>query len=378
MIALQALGMAGIVLYLQHPEKKGGRSPMTENQPAGLVAAVKKSLHELAETFAAFLKAPRALWGVNIPYVFEGLVYFGILTILGKFCSENVALSDIHSGWVYGGVTGGITFAMLLFGGVSDKIGVRVSLALSLAVMMVGRILVALSGTLSLGSGMGSPMFLLMAAGLLLMVAAYGLYMPAAYAGVKRYTNPQTAAIGYAVIYGLMNLGAFLSGFVSSNTRHAFAGQVPAQRPDRRVLDLFRHHPVRLAADPADHHPQGRPPGRRAGRPRDPGDEHRRTEPGRRRQGRRPGKKVAARVPLLPFLSWIALLLAALALVILTRLGKLSLARRRWSSRSWRLPCWAPSGSSCANDPITLSATAASSFSSSSSSRCRPYSPTTG
>jgi POT family proton-dependent oligopeptide transporter len=158
---------------------------MTDNQPAGLSAVVRNSLRELAQTFAAFLKAPRALWGVNIPYVFEGLVYFGILTILGKFCSENVALSDIHSGWVYGGVTGGITFAMLLFGGVSDKIGVRVSLALSLVVMMFGRILVALSGTLSLGSGMGSPMFLLMAAGLLLMVAAYGLYMPAAYAGVS-------------------------------------------------------------------------------------------------------------------------------------------------------------------------------------------------
>ena len=87
----------------------------------------------------------------------EGLVYFGILTILGKFCSENVALNDIHSGWVYGGVTGGITFAMLLFGGVSDRIGVRVSLVLSLAVMMLGRVLVALSGTLSLGSGLVRP-----------------------------------------------------------------------------------------------------------------------------------------------------------------------------------------------------------------------------
>jgi MFS family permease len=200
---------------------------MTEKQTSGLAAALKKTLRELAETFAAFLKAPRALWGVNIPYVFEGLVYFGILTILGKFCSENIALNDIHSGWVYGGVTGGITLAMLLLGGVSDKIGVRVSLALSLAVMMFGRIFVALSGTLSLGSGMGSPMFLLMAFGLLLMVAAYGLYMPAAYAGVKRYTNPQSAAIGYAVIYGLMNLGAFFAGFVSSNTRHAFVSKFP-------------------------------------------------------------------------------------------------------------------------------------------------------
>ncbi len=200
---------------------------MTENQPAGLTAAFQKTLRELGRTFAAFLKAPRALWGVNIPYVFEGLVYFGLLTILGKFCAENVILSDLHAGWVYGGVTGGITFAMLLFGGVSDKIGVRVSLALSLAVMMLGYILLALSGTMTLGRGMGSLMFFVMAGGLLLIVVAYGLYMPAAYAGVKRYTNPQTAAIGYAVIYGLMNLGAFLSGFISSSSRKAFVSQFP-------------------------------------------------------------------------------------------------------------------------------------------------------
>ena len=152
-------------------------------------------------------------------------------------------LSDIHSGWVYGGVTGGITFAMLLFGGVSDKIGVRVSLALSLAVMMVGRILVALSGTLSLGRGMGSPMFFLMAGGLLLMVAAYGLYMPAAYAGVKRYTNPQTAAIGYARDLRPDEPRRIHLGFRLLQHPPWFRRHVPAQRPDRRVLDLFAASP---------------------------------------------------------------------------------------------------------------------------------------
>ncbi|MCD4693068.1 MAG: hypothetical protein K8R79_09150, partial [Calditrichales bacterium] len=83
------------------------------------------SFKELRDTFVTFFKAPRALWGINIPYILEGLVYFGILTILGKFGSENVGLTDLQAGWVYGGVTGGITFAMLIFGGVSDKIGVR-------------------------------------------------------------------------------------------------------------------------------------------------------------------------------------------------------------------------------------------------------------
>ncbi len=298
---------------------------MSDNPPDGLAAAVKKTFRELGQTFSAFLKAPRALWGVNIPYVFEGLVYFGILTILGKFCSENVALSDIHSGWVYGGVTGGITFAMLLFGGVSDKIGVRVSLALSLAVMMFGRILVALSGTLSLGSGMGSPMFLLMAFGLLLMVASYGLYMPAAYAGVKRYTNPQTAAIGYAVIYGLMNLGAFFSGIVSSNTRHAFTAKFP---PNGLTAVFWIYAGITLFGSlltllvitrKVDLQAIGRVA--RETREMNTAEQNRAADA----KAAAPANKGAARIPLLAFLSWIVACLGALTLFILSRLGKIVL-----------------------------------------------------
>ena len=189
--------------------------------------AVNDAFKELGETFVAFVKAPKALWGINVPYIIEGLVYFGILTILGKFCSENVALTDPQAGWVYSYVTGGITFAMLILGGVSDKLGVRVSLILAFGVMFIGRALVGLSGSIPLGSGLGSPMFFVMFGGLTLMVLGYGLYQPASYAGVKRYTNPKTAAMGYAVIYGLMNLGAFFSGFISPLVRHRFENIFP-------------------------------------------------------------------------------------------------------------------------------------------------------
>jgi MFS family permease len=188
---------------------------------------IKNSITELKETFIAFIHAPAALWGVNLPYIIEGLVYFGILTILGKFSSENVGLTDVEAGLVYSFLTGGITFAMLLLGGLSDKIGVRKSLALALGAMILGRTLMALSDTISLSNGLWSPMFYILMAGIVIVVIAYGLYQPAAYAGVKRYTTPQTAAMGYAVIYGLMNLGAFLSGFVSSFTRQNFESTFP-------------------------------------------------------------------------------------------------------------------------------------------------------
>ncbi len=188
---------------------------------------VKESFKELKETFVAFIKAPKALWGINVPYVLEGLVYFGILTELGKYSSENVGLTDPQAGLIYSFVTGGITFSMLLLGGYSDKIGVRKSLFISFLVFLVARVIISFSGTLHMSNGLWSPMFFTMNGGLLLMVAAYGLYQPAAYAGVKRYTTPKTAAMAYGAIYGFMNLGAFLSGFISSLTRQNFVDIFP-------------------------------------------------------------------------------------------------------------------------------------------------------
>ena len=198
-----------------------------KEKPKPFGEVIKNSFKELRETFIAFVQAPAALWGINVPYVLEGLVYFGILTELGIFSSANIGLTDPQAGLVYSFVTGGITFSMLLLGGYSDKIGVRKSLIISFIVFLTGRILVSLSGTLGLSNGLWSPMFFTMISGLFIMVIAYGLYQPAAYAGVKRYTTPKTAAIAYGAIYGFMNLGAFLSGFIASLTRQNFESTFP-------------------------------------------------------------------------------------------------------------------------------------------------------
>jgi len=183
----------------------------------------QKTLKEISDPFKALATSPRALWGLYIAYVLEGLVYFGILTILGKYCSENVGLTDLHAGWVYSGLTGGITLAMLFLGGVADRLGVRKALLISLSVMVIGRMFLGASGTFfEQGLGSGSAMFYVVICGLFLVVIGYGMFQPAAYAGVKQFTDEKTAAMGYAMIYGLMNLGAFFSGILSPRIRLNF------------------------------------------------------------------------------------------------------------------------------------------------------------
>lgn len=178
-------------------------------------------LREIIEPFINFAKAPRALWGVNLTYLLEGMCYFGILTLLAIYFNRNVGLNDAQAGWIVGIFTGGITLAMVFFGELADRWGVRKALMASLALMFVGRIL--LSGSvLAGGSGMWSPVFLFSAGGLLLVVLGYGMYQPVCYSAVRQFTNEKTAAMGYAMLYALMNLGGFLPGLISPPIRNTY------------------------------------------------------------------------------------------------------------------------------------------------------------
>src|SRR5512143_1582344 len=46
---------------------------------------VSSILKELTQPFVDVVRAPRALWGVNVSYLLEGLTYFGVLSLLALF-----------------------------------------------------------------------------------------------------------------------------------------------------------------------------------------------------------------------------------------------------------------------------------------------------
>lgn len=176
---------------------------------------------ELSQPFIDLFHTSRALFGVNLSYVLEGLTYFGVVGLLAIYFNQYIGLDDIHADLMVGLLTGGITLAMLFLGATVDLVGVRKALLAALVFMLAGRVL------LSIAPGFGAPGLwntphIIAMLGLLGIVLGYGIYQPAAYAAVKKFTTDKTAAMGYAMLYALMNLGGFLPALVSPPVRKTF------------------------------------------------------------------------------------------------------------------------------------------------------------
>ena len=193
-----------------------------QEPPSSTPATARSVLREITQPFIDLVHAPRALWGVNVSYLLEGLTYFGVLTLLALFFNTYIGLNDINAGQMVGVLTGGITIAMTLFGATVDIIGVRKALLASLALMLVGRVLLTLSPAFGGPAGLWSAPHLVAMFGILWVVAGYGIYQPACYAAVKQFTTEKTAAMGYAMLYALMNLGGFLPAIISPPVREAY------------------------------------------------------------------------------------------------------------------------------------------------------------
>lgn len=180
----------------------------------------KNPWKEITQPFIDLVHAPRAIKGINIGYFLEGFIYFGMLTYLAMHFSDFVfsgiekAEADISSHLNVAFLTWGITFSMFLLGGVADKLGVRKALLISFATLFIGRLIISLAPVLGLQpAGLWSPLHITTLFGILVITVGYGFYEPAAYSGIRKFTTPKTAAMGYAMLYAIMNLGGWLPSF---------------------------------------------------------------------------------------------------------------------------------------------------------------------
>ena len=185
---------------------------------SGVLASMRR---DVLQPFVDLVHAPRALWGVNLSYLLEGITYFGALSLLAIFYNDYIGLNDINAGQMIGFLTGGITLGMLFLGATVDIAGPRRALILSLILMLVGRILLTISPDISGARGLWSGPHLVALFGMLWIIFGYGIYQPACYAAAKFFSTKQTATMAYAMLYAVMNLGAFLPAFISPPIRRA-------------------------------------------------------------------------------------------------------------------------------------------------------------
>jgi len=188
---------------------------MSEEKTTEKPEVAQSPLKEMVQPFIDFAQAPRALWGVNLAYLLEGFVYFGMLGYLAMYFNEHVGLTDPQAGFFVGFLTVGITVAMVVFGGRSDKLGPRKALLFALLLMLVGRAVISSGTYLGFAPGMWGPLHLVTLFGILFVIIGYGLFQPGAYGAVRVFTTPKTSAMGYAMLYALMNLGGWLPSFFS-------------------------------------------------------------------------------------------------------------------------------------------------------------------
>jgi POT family proton-dependent oligopeptide transporter len=185
-------------------------------------SVIQKTIREITQPFIDLVHASRALWGINLSYLLEGLTYFGVVGLLAIYFNNYVGLNDIQADGMVGFLTAGITLAMLFLGATVDLIGARKAILISLAAMMVGRILLAAGPAITGTQGMWSSAHWVAIGGILGIVLGYGIYQPACYAAVRFFTPEKAAAMGYAMLYALMNLGGFLPGLISPPVRKAY------------------------------------------------------------------------------------------------------------------------------------------------------------
>jgi len=192
-------------------------SGQVDNPGSVETTGIPNPFTELVNSFRALKGAPRGFWYTNYIYWLDGVAYFGMLTLLAMYFHDILGMSDETGHRIVSAYMALITGFMLIFGPVSDKLGVRKSLIVSVALYIIGR--AALPFAPHILPVDSSMLLVVVFAGLLLAAAGNGFMQPASYAGVRKFSDKETATMGYGLLYAGMNLGIVFIGFMSSRIR---------------------------------------------------------------------------------------------------------------------------------------------------------------
>lgn len=176
-------------------------SPTASRSDGNLIVAYFRDFGVLAETRKEY-------WGIQIVNFLDCTFYFAMLTISSVFLSEDLGLSDTEAGKTIMIFTSATTLMLLVSGAITDWLGIRRSLLLSMTSMLVLR-----GAVVVVGLSPEMPYRGLITAGLLLLMAPFMAAIQTIFqASCKRFTTPRSRSAGFNLWYLFMNIGAAAGG----------------------------------------------------------------------------------------------------------------------------------------------------------------------
>lgn len=147
-------------------------------------------------------------WGTQIINFIDCTMYFAMLTIATVFLSEDLGMSDERAGLVVTAFTSATTLCLFLSGMVSDWLGIRVSLYLTMIALLGLRLVVVWAGLSPELPNRGW----IVAGALALMAPFMAMLQTIFQSANKRFTTARSRSAGFNLWYLFMNIGAFAAG----------------------------------------------------------------------------------------------------------------------------------------------------------------------
>ena len=184
-------------------------------------------LPRLARDLRALGESPRELWIVYAIKFLESVAYFSVYNLLVVYLSTDLGYPDIAAGSVMGTWLMAISVVMYFSGFITDAIGTRTAMVLSILSCLVGRAII------TFGHSRGVAV-----AGLFVMTWGVASMLPTMTAGVRRYTNEKTVSFGFSIFYVIMNLGAFAAARIVGSFRRSFTEPMVMELPGGVTLKM--------------------------------------------------------------------------------------------------------------------------------------------
>jgi MFS family permease len=147
-------------------------------------------------------------WGIQIVNFLDCTFYFAMLTIATLFLSTDLGVNDVHAGYIVGLFTSVVTIMLTFSGVMTDWLGIRKSLRISVGSMLVLRVAMVFVGLTPSLPNRGW-----IATGLLVLMAPFTAGIQTVFqASTQRYTTKKSRSAGFNLWYLFMNVGAAAGG----------------------------------------------------------------------------------------------------------------------------------------------------------------------